>query len=183
MNVRTVGLLVAVLVVVPGLLAGVGLAGAGGYLWYDHDQTVETAESTEATVVSSSVAVDRMGSDGPNYRPDVTYEYTVDGESYRSSNVFPTPGRLWRSDRSWARDVVADYPDGETVTAYYDPDDPSQAFLVADRTPLIPLVMVGIGGLATVGSLATGIAAAVLFLFLSRNAGDGESDAGAADEW
>jgi hypothetical protein len=182
MNVRTVALLVAALVVVTGLLVGVGLAGAGGYLWHDHNRAVETAEPTEATVTSSSVAVDRMGSDGPNYRPDVTYEYAVDGNTYRSSNVFPTPGRLWRSDRSWARDVVADYPEGETVTAYYDPDDPSQAFLVDDRTPLIPLVMVGLGGLAAVGSITTGIAAAVLFVFLSRRDGDGESNADAADE-
>lgn len=171
MNRRTVGLLVAALVVVPGFLVGVGLAGAGGYLWHDQNQAVDTSETTAATVLSSTVEVDRLDSDGPTYRPNVTYEYAVDGETYRSSNVFPGPGRLWRSDRSWAADIVADYPEDETVTAHYDPDDPSRSFLVADRTPLIPLVMLGIGGLAAVGSLVTGVGIAVLIFIVSRDDG------------
>ena len=178
MNVRTVGLLVAALLVVPGFLVGVALLGGGGYLWHDQNQAVETAETTDATVRSSTVEVDRIGSDGPTYRPNVTYEYTVDGETYRSSNVFPGPGHLWRSDRGWAVDIVADYPEGETVTAYHDPENPSNAFLIADRTPLIPLVMLGIGGLAAVGSLTTGVVAIVLVLLVSRGADDGESTDG-----
>jgi hypothetical protein len=182
MNLRTIGLLVAVLVLGSGFLVGLGLAGAGGYLWHDHNQAVETAEPTDAKIISSAVETDRMGSGGPNYRPDVTYEYTVEGETHRSSNVFPTPGRLWRSDRSWARGVVADYPEGETVTASYDPEQPSSAFLVADRTPLIPLVLLGLGGLLAVGSLTTGIGAPVLFVLLGRSADDEARGGESAEE-
>lgn len=181
MNIRTVGIGVVALLVITGFLLGIALAGAGAFLWNQQNQAVESAETTDATVISSSVEVDRMGSDGPNYRPNVTYRYTVGGETYRSSNVFPGPGHFWRNQRSWAADIVADYPEGETATAYYDPDDPSRSFLIADRTPIIPLILLGVGGLLAVGSLFTGIAAVVLFLFASRqqdeSGSNGDGDA------
>lgn len=45
--------------------------------------------------------------------------------------------------------MVADHPEGATVTAYYDPANPSAAFLVKDTSPWPP-VLAGIGVLIAV---------------------------------
>lgn len=52
----------------------------------------------------------------------------------------------------WAEDFVADYQAGDTVTAYYDPDHPSQAYLVKNRT-LMPLIVLGVGVFTVLGGV------------------------------
>ncbi|MHC4476905.1 MAG: DUF3592 domain-containing protein [Planctomycetota bacterium] len=60
------------------------------------------------------------------YKPLVTYTYRVSGKKYTCNKVTP----IAKSGRRWAREVVRDYTPGKTVTAYYDPDEPGEAFLV-----------------------------------------------------
>jgi len=131
------------------LIIALGLAfvGFGGYLFVDQNRTVANNEPVEATVVSSEVVRTYSGSsDEPaRYRPSITYEYAVGGETYRSSNVFPGEGAVQKSDRDWAQDVVEDHPEGEQVTASYDPENPSEAFLVEQRQLFGPLVFGGMG--------------------------------------
>ncbi len=126
----------------------------GGYLVYEQERALRSFESTEATVVGTEIDrdVDReVGeSDSVTYRPIVEYRYTVDGREYTAGNVYPG-GTSARSDRGWAEGVVSDYSRGETVTAYYDPSDPSEAYLVRERDltkfafVLLPLVFLGVG--------------------------------------
>jgi hypothetical protein len=131
----------SVFLIVMLLVSGVALTGFSGYVWFDQRQEVRTFEPTEATVISSDVH--GMGEDR---ELDVTYEYTVDGETYESSNVYPGAFDL----NSNAEAVVADHPEGATVTAYYDPANPSNAFLIKTRNTLILLLMTAFGLLLTV---------------------------------
>lgn len=126
-----------------GVVVAVGLIAGGAYLYVEDARAVNTFEQTEATVVSSDV---RSGTDTGEYYVEVDYEYTVDGETYDSSNVYPGPGQVSKS-RIDAEDVVENYPEGETVTAYYNPEDPSESFLIKQRNTTMPMLMVGMGAL------------------------------------
>lgn len=118
-------------------------AGLGGFLWTEQNEEMERYEATQATVVSSEVdrAVDVNEAD----RPDITYEYTVEGTSYRSSRITPGPGMPTR-DAFEAEEIVEDHPPGKEVTAYYDPANPSEAFLLRDES-MVPVLLMGVGGL------------------------------------
>ncbi len=82
--------------------------------------------------------------------------YLVDRRSRRLPRGL-IPGRVHpggtsaRSDRGWAEGVVDDYREGETVTAYYDPSTPSDAYLVQRRDltkfafVVLPLVLLATG--------------------------------------
>lgn len=141
-----------VLVGLSFLLLGLVLMAAGGYASVEQDRQAATFQPTEATVVSS-VVVD------PEYtapeaapdldQPDITYEYTVDGETYQSSSVFPGIDAMGVGTPP-AEDVVASHPEGATVTAYYDPDDPSRAFLVKTTYPVGWSIPIAFGLLLTV---------------------------------
>lgn len=63
--------------------------------------------------------------------PDVYYEYTVDGERYENDTVFPGGAPLQETD-TIAEAVVGRYDEGATQMGYYDPADPSVAFLEKD---------------------------------------------------
>lgn len=122
------------------LLSGVGIAAFSGFVWFDQRQEVRTFESTDATVLSSEVS----GSVG-SPEIDITYEYTVDGETYRSSNIYPGAFDV----NSNAESVVADNPEGATVTAHYNPENPSNAFLVERKNTLLLLLLTAFGVLLT----------------------------------
>lgn len=125
---------------IPGFLVvlvlTLGMVAGGGYMWYEQNQQINSYESTEATVMSSEV--DR-GSDPGEYYPDITYEYTVDGQTYRNSNFEPGAGRVSKS-RSRAEEIAENRPDGETITVYYDPENPSDAYVVQNRNVVFPLL-------------------------------------------
>jgi Protein of unknown function (DUF3592). len=126
----------------------------GGYLVYEQEQALRSYESTEATVLGTEVDrdVDRETGepDSVTYTPIVEYRYRVDGQTYTARNVYPG-GTSARSDRGWAQGVVDDYRQGETVTAYYDPADTSEAYLIKQRDltkfafVVLPLGFLGMG--------------------------------------
>lgn len=116
-----------------GLILGLGFILGGGYLLYDGVEAVATADEVEATVIDSTVA----GGSSPGeatervYSVEITYEYTYEGETYRNDDVFPEGSADANefSNRGTAETLVEQYPAGETVTAYVDPDDPDDAHL------------------------------------------------------
>jgi hypothetical protein len=122
------------------ILLGVGAVVGGGYLWVSQNGGIDTYEPVDATVVHSELG----SSDDGSYHAAITYEYTVDGQTYESSNVFPGPGSRSGND---PQGLVDDHPEGASVTAYYDPANPSAAFLVKERSVLFPVMLVGVGGL------------------------------------
>jgi hypothetical protein len=134
------------------VLIGLAFAGGGGYMWMEQGERIDTFEPTEATILSSEVGVNEGDADdGPTYYPSITYEYTVDGQTYEGTNVLPGPGRTSKGNRGWAETIVENHPEGETATVYYDPDDPSTSFLLKKREKMW-LAFIGIGGLVSVAA-------------------------------
>ena len=83
--------------------------------------------------------------DGTSYRPDVLYEYSVGGETWRSNRVTFFSALSSGSDRS--RSIRNRYPGGASTTCWIDPEDPSRSVL--DRKieafhllGLLPLIFV-----------------------------------------
>jgi hypothetical protein len=140
-----------------GLLFG----GSGSLLLYGGAATLRTTvrrgrfETVPATVVSSEL--DRTetdvgsGTGTATYQPRIEYEYTVGAETYTGDSVYP--GTVTGSDdEGEERSVVERYEEGDTVTAYHHPEDPSRSFLEDESTLLEGIVTFGLGAaLAVVG--------------------------------
>lgn len=62
------------------------------------------------------------------YRPNVTYEYVVDGIAHTGHSIAPDLAEAYGSD-AWALRLVERYRIGATVAAHHDPADPAQAVL------------------------------------------------------
>lgn len=123
-----------------GLLVAVAFVVGGGYLWAAQSGPIDDYEPVEATVISSEVV---SGTEGDS-KPAITYEYTVGGRTYTSSNVLPGPGESSAGD---AHQIVDNHPEGKQVTAYYNPENPSESFLVKKQDLFIPAMMIVLGGL------------------------------------
>jgi hypothetical protein len=93
-------------------------------------------------IIVEEVRVDsRPGSEGGQVRrPVVTYRYEVDGVVHRSDRV--TPLDEWRQG-NWAREIVDGFTPGREYRGYYDPLDPSRAFLMKRRSAM-PILMIAI---------------------------------------
>lgn len=63
--------------------------------------------------------------------PDVRYRFAVDGRTAEASAISTNSRRT--SDPAWAESVCARYPVGSQHPCWYDPADPSQAYL--ERAP------------------------------------------------
>ena len=139
--------------IVLGVVLGLGCIAGGGYLIYDGYLTVVNAEETDAVVRDSHVS-GIAGDD--EYRVHVTYEYTYEGETYTSDDIYPNRDADRYSSRRDARRFVERYPEGETATAYVDPEDPSEAYLedgIRFKSLVGYLVLVLIGLVTLAGGL------------------------------
>jgi hypothetical protein len=87
--------------------------------------TVSKWPSTMGTLVTSRIE-QRSSSEGgyPDY-PVVQYSYQVSGQTYQWMKLAPGP----EVGGSGARKVVAKYPAGAQVMAFYNPQNPSEAML------------------------------------------------------
>ncbi len=107
-------------------------------------------QPVEATVLSTRVE-EHSDSDGSTYEPVVVYRYRVRDREYTASRV--TPLKESRSGR-WARRVIERYQVGSSYTAFYDPENPAEAFILRKRSvlpwafialPLIAILFIGAG--------------------------------------
>lgn len=104
----------------------------GAWIW--QQQSRERAASwaaTEGRIVANTVepvAAPPASRSPPTFVVAVRYEYAVGGQTYRGSRVAfrtPTPfANAAAADRDRAR-----YPEGATVTVYYDPAHPAESVL------------------------------------------------------
>lgn len=108
-----------------------GLPGLAKYLASRRWSTTEAVVRESEVLTKTEAAQRYLGQAARNsqggYVPLVHYEYTVDGETYESARVSPFDGAISRY--RWASSIVDDYPRNKYVTARYDPDDPSRAYL------------------------------------------------------
>ena len=70
----------------------------------------------------------------------VVYRYRVGDREYTASRV--TPLKESRSG-GWARRVTARYSVGDSYTAFYDPENPADAFLMRSRS-ILPWAFIAI---------------------------------------
>lgn len=139
------------------LLLAVGLIAFGSYDYVQQSRAVTNAVAVQATVTGASV--DRLdGGRGIDYEPEIEYTYQYQGDTYTGEQVFPSTGVRTYSERSNAQSVVDSYEPGTTVRAYVTPGDPSDAFLIRERTPW-PVRAVAIGGAFLVIAIWAGIGA------------------------
>jgi hypothetical protein len=101
---------------------------------------IARALPVEATVVATSVESRRGGRGGLSYLPRVRYRYVVRDTTYFGER---TTVLDLSSTRGWAEGVAGQFHPGQTVTAYYDPDRPDQAFLVPTIGGL-PLALIAV---------------------------------------
>jgi hypothetical protein len=90
-----------------------------------------TTWPTVSGKIQRSLVVE-SGSEDKAYKPEIVYEYQVNGRYY--------VGDVWRigSEAYTAREksefAVAGYPPGRPVTVYYNPDEPAEAVLEPGET-------------------------------------------------
>jgi hypothetical protein len=100
-------------------------------------------QPVEATVLSTRVE-EHSDSDGSTYEPVVVYRYRVRDREYTASRV--TPLKQSRSG-GWARRVIGRYQVGSSYTAFYDPENPAEAFLMRSRS-VLPWAFIAFAGVA-----------------------------------
>lgn len=124
---------------VGGVLVLVILSVFGGFFVMtvlQHQVAVqENTATVTATVTGTDIDVKTDDDGDKSYSPVVTYEYTVDGETYTNNNVFPGGFQRWRGSRSWAEGIIAQYSVDSEVEVRHNPDEPSRAYLRNDGLP------------------------------------------------
>jgi hypothetical protein len=141
-------------------LFGLAAVVIGGLFVYNAARTYRASERrseyepVEARVLASEIETDVSPGDNPSenmarYIPDVEYEYTVDGETHVNDNLYPGPVTSGSHTEDETRAIVDRYPEGETVEAFYDPEDPADAFLESEsqKRQAISLGVLGVAGL------------------------------------
>ena len=130
------------------LLGGLVLGGYGVHAQISQSAALDSTDTVNATVTSTSVEEIPGNSrrDGSDYRPQVTFNYTYQGESYSSSNLYPSGITQDSETRDSAESELEGYEPGANVTAYVPTGSPDSAFLNDQRT-IKPLLMIGFGAL------------------------------------
>ena len=131
----------------PLFFVGLGIA-----LAYQEQRVYARMQPVEATILSLSVDQHRDRRADVHtflYTPIVRFEYHVDGRRYTSRQFSFTNPHYIAGD--FARSVFDGYSEGDTVTAYYDSENPRTAVLER-RINLIPYFAV-LGGAAGIALL------------------------------
>jgi uncharacterized protein DUF3592 len=108
---------ILILALAVGLLVGLGIYGA-----YKQQQVLQNYQSVSASIKKNETKSSKFG----GYTPDVLYAYTVRGKAYENNQVAPL--RV-NGSSDWADSVTHRIQD-QGSTAYYNPQDPSQSYLL-----------------------------------------------------
>jgi molybdopterin-binding protein len=132
------------------LAIGLVVLGVGAYSFVTDSASLENRVEVTATVTDTGV--DQVeGSRGRDaYVATVTFQYQYEGSSYSSDKIYPGESQPRYSDRATAEGNLPAVTAGDTVTAFVNPDAPSEAYLKETRS-----------GQATV-ALVTGFCIALL---------------------
>jgi hypothetical protein len=131
------------------LVLGLAITGYGGYDYVQQSEAVR--DSVEVTATVEAVGVETVSvRRGVDHEPTVRFTYEYEGSTYESTSVFPASISPTYDTESAAREVVAEYEEGATATAYVAPDQPGDAFL-KNRTTNTPLFAAGFGILFVLG--------------------------------
>ncbi|MCJ7622060.1 MAG: DUF3592 domain-containing protein [Anaerolineaceae bacterium] len=108
----------------------------GGVIWYLYSrkqkantiqQASQTWLETLGTVIKSRVEV--SGGEVTSVSPRVIYEYEVSGVMYQGDQI-RARDKFWSVGGSQeAYKTIDQYPEGQVVIVYYNPDNPAEAAL------------------------------------------------------
>ena len=133
------------------VMIGAAIAGYGAYDYQQQNQALSDTTTVEATITDTGIESMSQRRGRTDYRPTASFEYEYDGTTYTGDDIRPASIAPEYDTRSAAREALAEYETGATVTAYVNPASPGDAFLEDERSDG-PLRFVGIGGvLALVG--------------------------------
>jgi hypothetical protein len=114
---------------IPGIILIVGV-----FLIYFQKQKIDTFVAVDAVVLSASVdtviSTDKDGHTSTSYQPLIHYAYEIDGQAYDCDVAFPLGNSS--ASRAWANSIVQKFPKGKRVTAYYNPAQRDDAFLIRE---------------------------------------------------
>lgn len=149
-------------IAIPLLVGLIFLGGAVGFGYhaFTTDETAEqrlaNAKEVNATVLQNDVRREPNSNEAGNiadFRVDIQFEYTYDGERYRSDLLYPTASEV-KFDREEDALTIADaHEEGETVTAYLDPAHPDEAFLIDQKQSTLQFNLLLLGILSILGLL------------------------------
>ncbi len=121
-----------VILFIPALLGGAYFIYQGVKLALQAKKALQTWQSVQGVVLKAETGRHRIyNSKRPanvTYRPEVTYQYEVNGQSYTCNTLGFGTG-TYSMDK--AQKMIAPYPQGKSVNVHYDPADPAQAVLEA----------------------------------------------------
>jgi hypothetical protein len=148
-------------IIIRGLFAlpFMALIGLGVHFLLQQQHTVEAlSEQTTATVTGKQV-VRRSGRSTDNkgrsrhttyYRPVVSYQFEVGDRAFTSDRIFPHDFEIGGGLGGLSAKAPLDgFAVGQETTAYYNPDDPSQACLI--RRPSFGSYVMVLGGTVALG--------------------------------
>lgn len=147
MDKKWVGVLIVLLII------GVFAVAMGVLPSLDHNVAVQESQETAGTVQALDIDVTEDDDGDESYSPVVTYQYTVDGQTYTADNVFPGQFDRYKSSRSWAQGIVNSYSVGEEIPVYYRGYEPSQAYIRNEGLPDSWLFGIGYAALAAVAGV------------------------------
>ena len=99
---------------------------------------------TATGIVTTSEIRETRSGDGYSYSPRILYDYQVEDETYSSGRITVADGGSGRSER--AESMVEQYPVGEEVEVFYNPEIPSQSLL--ERSVPTTVRFINWGGMA-----------------------------------
>jgi hypothetical protein len=120
----------------------------GSWLAYSQARALRTYLPAPAKLLSRTIQTSHDTDGGDTYTPGAEYRYVVNGQTYECKQVTVTN---MSSSHSWAQGQLAKLPEGRDVTAYYNPADPSDAFLIHEPSffpylfVLFPMIFISIG--------------------------------------
>jgi len=136
-------------------VAGVALAGYGFTQYQGQTENIENAVNITATVTDTDVRTDSSRRGRIDYQAEIRFNYRYEGENQSSNYIYPLDSDKEFDSESNAEEYLEDYLPGQEVDAFVNPENPSEAFLNAQRSNQ-PLILMIIGSLmAILGSIKT----------------------------
>jgi hypothetical protein len=128
---------------VGSLVLGVLISVKGVLSIVRQQQALATFRPVQAKVIGATCTPDKQNRGslafvfravfGANHRVRVSYRYEVDGKEYVTDKVGLPGVNRTTGRKTWAERITAGYVPGQPCTAYYDPADSSQSFLLKER--------------------------------------------------
>lgn len=123
-----------------------------GWTGYSQAKQSQKWPTVSGEVVSSKiveVSRKKSGKVKISYKPEVVYEYEVEGKAFRNDQISLSDGSS--SIRSFAEGVVEEYPPGKKVSVHFNPNDMEDSCLSTDVGWVNWLMMAVGAGTAIIG--------------------------------